>query len=435
MVKLLRKLSDKGASLTEYALLVSLIAVICLVAVSATGGNIQALLSETSMATSNLTVYGPAPAQPGAGESSIPVGFTVGSTLTAQIAAPSEIPFTAECKGDGGDSGKATKSYAAVAGTEGLIDVPITADSGQTYSCTVNGVPIDGTGGDLGGASGNSIAITGLTFTSGTTDITATFTATPEATNGYTLTCNDGVSFPAVIGASSPVTLTGLTPSTAYDCSLTPVSPDTSPGEIPETVTTQSAAPVAYSTSFDGFSGNVNGQTLDGYAWYGKNSASFSGGNINLDASNLRAGMEYGFSPTSFSAELVLSSNASGTTVMSPYLYMMNEPATWVNSSFVEGIDHMSMWYRNGEMRYQNRGDGFLVTPITPLNRLGVYRITMTANGNDIDWTVERTDAVEPPQSGTFANQNVGDRNLNMNAVGFSHAYGTSSTVRSLSVN
>ena len=260
MVKFLRKLSDKGASLTEYALLVSLIAVICLVAVSATGGNIQALMGTTSMATSNLTVYGEAPLPPGPGIAEIPVVFTVGSTLTAQIAAPSEIPFTAECKGDGGDKGKRTEPFSSETGIERIINVPITPDTGQTYVCTVNGVVMDGTGGG-GLASGNTVVISGLTLTPGATDVTATFIATPAAVNGYTLTCDDGVSNPTTTGATTTITLTGLTPGNTYGCSVTAIAPDISSAGTPVSVTIPVAGPTVLN-----FDDTIDGQSVNGYS-------------------------------------------------------------------------------------------------------------------------------------------------------------------------
>ena len=227
----LRKISDKGASLTEYALLVSLIAAICLVAVTATGGNIEALMGQTSMATSNLTVTGTAPA-PVPGASFIPVTFTVGSTLTAQIdlAAERTIPFTAECKGDGGDKGKATKSFPAVAGTPGHIDVPITPDTGQVYVCVVNGVTMTdpGSGGGGGGLASNpAITYTGYTYTGTASDtITATFTASAVPVNGFDMFCDDGTTTFSTTAANSPITLTGLAPGT-YTCSVSAKTPDT----------------------------------------------------------------------------------------------------------------------------------------------------------------------------------------------------------------
>ena len=258
MVKFLRKLSDKGASLTEYALLVSLIAVICLVAVSATGGNIQALMGQTAMATSNLTVTTNGAAltpTTGPGGTTIPVGFVVGSTLTAQItlAEADTIPFTAECIGDNGDTGKQTETLTTNIGDTHTINVPVAEGTTETYLCTVNGIAMNGPGASL--ASGNSITYPTMDFTSTTDSITATFTATPEAINGYVLRCDDGISPSAAfspVTATSPITVNSLIAGTEYLCTVLAESPDDSGTPIPTAVNTQSAPLTFSSASTDG---------------------------------------------------------------------------------------------------------------------------------------------------------------------------------------
>ena len=279
MVKLLRKLSDKGASLTEYALLVSLIAVICLVAVAATGGGVRDLFNNTALTTSNLNVYGVYNTPTG---SPINVSFNTGDNLaagplaTVELARTKEIQIVAECKGDGGGYGKKTDSV--VVDTTQTTTIPVDVNDGsQTYECTVNGIASgESSNGSLGGASaGNTISFTDVTLTTTINSITATFTATPAATNGYTLSCAGVSIVPPVTGISSPITIEGLTAGETYDCSVAAVSPDGGTSGLPISVTLPVPAPEGDLAVFRSVSyATVNSQASSINYWYSYTSQS-----------------------------------------------------------------------------------------------------------------------------------------------------------------
>ena len=153
MVSSIRKLSDKGASLVEYSLLVALIAVVCLGAVSAAGGNTASIFNRSALSVAGLEVSGITQATPG---NIITVGFDVTPVgTTAVVGAGNLYEFTAKCTGDAGSYGEAKASFGK--GTGHSIPVTVT-DGAQTHECTINGA------GEAGSGGGGPVVATGTAF-------------------------------------------------------------------------------------------------------------------------------------------------------------------------------------------------------------------------------------------------------------------------------
>ena len=149
MVKYLsNKVKEKGASLVEYALLVGLIAVVCIGAVSAAGVNIANIMGGTSFALKGYSIVSSS-SPPGPQTGTVPVTFVVagpgspGAVVNlAAVGDPSnKYTFTAICVGaDDTITYTSQSEFAVVMGALNLMEETINVNVAaypQEYSCSV----------------------------------------------------------------------------------------------------------------------------------------------------------------------------------------------------------------------------------------------------------------------------------------------------------